>query len=486
MNPNIARLMLFKSDTLVNPAFLAVAHETSPYLSIYRHKQNGLSKMSNPADLPDGDGLNVDFTNDGAYLAVNMTASPYVAIYKRNNSKFTRLADPAVLPPSGGHGIDFSSNGLYLALGCNATPYLAMYKRNGDTFTNLNAYFNVMPPDSVKAVRWSPDNVYFAVAHQGAPYVSVYKRTSSSGVDSFTRLADTLVLGVTPYDISWSNDGRYLIAAITRFPGFDIFKKFGDTFTRLTSPTSVPGITCGAVGFSPDSNYLAIGTLGSGIWVYKRSGDTFTLLNTVPTGSQQIQGVSWSADSLYLAAVYTGTPFIQWFRRDIDTFTLLNNPNIIPTGEARGLSFFPTGFDSTATLPPDIGAAILPTFSAGNTGVGTRYQQSYTAPEFMQTIQAQFNWQIYAYADYGYTFCNADVYRNGVAIYNGRVGGGPTLGGNGTWYRDYTGQRGTPQFGPFNFAINAGDTITATLYIGTRDGYTPNHSSLSCSMVRTS
>lgn len=479
MNPNIARLMLFKSDTLVNPAFLAIAHENSPYLSIYRQKQGFLSKMSNPVDLPAGNAYNTDFSNDGAYLGVTHESSPYLTLYKRNNSKFTKLSNPAALPPSASYGIDFSANGVYLAIGSTGSPYITIYKRNGDVFTKLSNP-GTLPNGQLFTVKFSPDNVYLAVSGQNSPFTIVYKRTG----DTFTALSS---LGMssegTNYDCSWSNDGRYLAIACNNSPGFRVFKKSGDFFTMLPSPSTVPGVTCGAIAFSPDNNYLAVGA-SNGLHVYKRSGDTFIKLTSVTQSTAYIQGLSWSADGLYISCNTLASPYMLYYGRVVDTFSLLTNPNILPSGTARGSSFFPTGFNSTSTLLPDVGADILPAFSAGNTGVGTRYQQSYTAPEFMPTIQSRFTWSIRAYADYGYTFCNADVYRNGVAIYNGRVGGGPTLGGNGTWYRDYSGTRG----GTFDFAINAGDTITATLYIGTRDSnrYTPNHDQLSCSTVRTS
>ena len=44
----------------------------------------------------------------GTYLAVAHNSSPYITIYKRNGDTFTKLSDPATLPTDEGRGVAFS------------------------------------------------------------------------------------------------------------------------------------------------------------------------------------------------------------------------------------------------------------------------------------------------------------------------------------------------------------------------------------------
>lgn len=87
--------------------FLAVAHNTSPFVTTYRQDADTFTKLADPAVLPTGVGRSVAFSADGTYMAVGYAASPFVAIYKRSGDTFTRLADPAALPTGVGYGVAF-------------------------------------------------------------------------------------------------------------------------------------------------------------------------------------------------------------------------------------------------------------------------------------------------------------------------------------------------------------------------------------------
>ncbi len=53
-------------------------------------------QLPNPAVLPNGSGQGCAFSPDGSKLAVAHTTSPYITIY--NTAKWTKLPNPAVLP----------------------------------------------------------------------------------------------------------------------------------------------------------------------------------------------------------------------------------------------------------------------------------------------------------------------------------------------------------------------------------------------------
>ena len=82
--------------------------------------------------------------------------------------------------------------------------------------------------------------------------------------------------------------------------------------------------------------------------IYKRSGDTFTKLANpaaLPAGTGY--GVAFSADGTYMAVGHSGSPFVTIYKRSGDTFTKLANPAALPTGVGNGVAFYPRAFEGT-------------------------------------------------------------------------------------------------------------------------------------------
>ena len=86
------------------------------------------TKLADPSTLPKGDGYSVAFDPTGTYLAVAHASSPYLTIYKRSGDTFTKLADPSTLPPNDARGVAFDPTGTYLAVAHNRFPCLTIYK----------------------------------------------------------------------------------------------------------------------------------------------------------------------------------------------------------------------------------------------------------------------------------------------------------------------------------------------------------------------
>jgi hypothetical protein len=95
------------------------------------------NKLPDPASLPTNNGEKVSFSSDNTYLAVAHGTSPFITIYKRSGDTFTKLANPAILPGNFGLGVSFSPDTIYLAVSHGNNPYITIYKRSGDIFTKL-------------------------------------------------------------------------------------------------------------------------------------------------------------------------------------------------------------------------------------------------------------------------------------------------------------------------------------------------------------
>jgi WD40 repeat protein len=123
-------------------------------------------------------------------------------------------------------------------------------------------------------------------------------------------------------------------------PYFSIYKRTEDMFTLLPSPADIPDSWAYGISFSPNANYLAVGSIAppSGTYpsgttftylrVYKRSGDTFTKLPDLPSSpSYNVVNVSFSPTGTYLAVNNQANPTLAIYKRSGDNFTLVYSQN---------------------------------------------------------------------------------------------------------------------------------------------------------------
>lgn len=311
--------------------YLAIAHTTSPFLSIYKRSGDSYTKLANPGTLPTGNGGGAAFSADGVYLAVAHDVSPFISIYKRAGDVFTKLANPATLPTSTGNDAAFSSDGTYLAVAHSAGGGRAVtiYKRSGDVFTKL-ADPDVLPSGNGFSVVFSPDTNYLILGGTGSTTLTAYKRTG----DAFAKLPDLsgLPTGI-PCTCAYSADGVYLAA-----PGssnsatvLSIYKQTGDSFTKLSDPSGLPTTGNYSVAFSPDGGTLAVGGQGL-LCMYSRVGDTFTR-NVDPAFAPPgaAYGLMFSPDGSHLASASQLTPFLTIYSRSYDQTTQFVAPNYQPS-----------------------------------------------------------------------------------------------------------------------------------------------------------
>lgn len=287
--------LAFSSDNV----YLAAVHSgSSPYLYIYKRSGLLLTKLPDPLVLPTS-AARLAFTPDTTYLAVTQTVSPYLTIYKRSGDTFTKIPGPLLGPGNEGHGIAFSPDGFILAVGQTRDPLLTLYKRSGDTFRQLPTV-----TDKPFAAPWEP--------------------------------------WATSYDLSFSPNNAYL-AVVNNMAdkGIYIYKREGDSFTKLADPATIPGGGAVSVGWSQSSTYLAVGTnVAPYIFVYKRSDDTFTKLADLPaTATTRIDGVGFSSDDTYLGLTQTLATPLAFYKRSDDSFTLLPTPTPMPTQHSTRIDF---------------------------------------------------------------------------------------------------------------------------------------------------
>ena len=264
-------------------------------------------------------------------------------VYKRNFGTFTEIVLDPLAGPTAIGGSAYANNTLVIATSTQANLYL----RSGDTFTKQAALFSSHPtlssighaasltPDASHVImsgagtpglrfgyrsgnayilatspsvlnygsQFSPDGIYIACPMNSANInqynLTILKRTGNTLATLFT-----YKLGIIANckSATWAPNGTYLAITATVSPYLFIFKRVGNTFTVLPTPTgglptSSSTATQNALAFSADSNYLAHAGMLGGITIYKRTGDVFNKIaaSGIPAGVGNVMTVSFSS-----------------------------------------------------------------------------------------------------------------------------------------------------------------------------------------------
>ena len=113
-------------------------------------------ELRNPAPIPTGNANGVAWSPDTTYLAVAHTTSPFISVYKRSGDVLTKLSSPTSLPVQQGQAVAWSPDGVYLAVMNNLSPFMIVYKRSGDVFTPI-ATPTVLPTGNTFGTSFSPE-----------------------------------------------------------------------------------------------------------------------------------------------------------------------------------------------------------------------------------------------------------------------------------------------------------------------------------------
>jgi len=342
--------------------FLAVAHNTTPFVSVYPFSTLGFgAKLANPATLPTGNGSGVTFSSNGKTLVVAHATTPFVSAYPFSGSGIgSKYSDPATLPVSAGLDVGFRPQGDAVAISFNTTPFIHVYAWSngfGSKFTNPATL-----PTSGYAVTFAPNGNDIAI---GSGALIVYPWSSSGFGTKYTDHASNLTASVNyTADLSFHPNGGYIAVGynssgtisstrIERTYGFTS----GTGFTSTFYDTSTSGATLGAtsatgsdiagVDFSPSGNDVVFATTGSSVnYVRAYSFNTSTGYTakyadpaTNTTGAPNRS--KFSPDGAYLASVHATTPFVTaWPWTSGTGFgTKLTNPATLPASTGNDLAW---------------------------------------------------------------------------------------------------------------------------------------------------
>lgn len=167
---------------------------TNQYIKIYL--QSDWSEVSAPTQ-PAGTVFDIAFSADSALCAVAHTTTPFLTVYDTSSTPWTKLADVSSLPAGNGSCVSWLGSS-YLCIGHAGSPYKTIYKVSD--WSKLTSPFNSAPA-ALGTARYSPDGTMLAVSAN--PNLYIY---DISG-ESYTQRspADT-----PPYisNFAWFQDGK--------------------------------------------------------------------------------------------------------------------------------------------------------------------------------------------------------------------------------------------------------------------------------------
>ncbi|ATQ79234.1 hypothetical protein CR152_32175 (plasmid) [Massilia violaceinigra] len=202
----------------------------------------------------------------------------------------------------------------------------------------------VSPPAATSAgCAFSPDGQYVAIAQSTSPYMLMFKRSG----DTFSRLGLSQPPTGFTYKIAFSADGTLMAVAQAASPFLSMYRRDGDVFTLANLLTANPSATSKAVAFSPDGNFIACGDDVNGLWLrlYRKASTGYfgSIGISLPGGT--VHSVAFSPDGMYLVVACQSTYPMMLYKRapNGESYVLLPEANLPGQMGTYGTAFSPDG-----------------------------------------------------------------------------------------------------------------------------------------------
>lgn len=321
--------------------YVAVAHNSSPFVTFYDWNAGAPTKLANPAVLPTGAARAVKFSPNGNVCAVAHDTSPYVTFYDTSTpSAPVKLANPATLPPANGYSVSWTPDGRYCAVAAYAgSNCMTIYDFNSGSPVKVASVPTSQPSSTGWSCEYSPNGTYLAVGSGASPFIALYNNASSA---SPSRMADPAVLPSTIVKIvRWSPDSRYL-AAQENGAGQIIYDLSSGTPVEVTfdtEPTQNYGITW--------LSNTRVAWTGSSIEIYEISAGVATLQAPAfgPNLGYNTKGNHVFADGSYILSANATAPYFTARVRNFDISTHFQIPDFSPENyDSTGQSDAPTAY----------------------------------------------------------------------------------------------------------------------------------------------
>ena len=187
---------------------------------------------------------------------------------------------------------------------------------------------------------------------------------------------------------------QYLAVGSSVSPYLIIYKRDGDTYTKIPDPASMPPTGVTGVAWNDSTHLACVHSNYPYVTVYKRAGDTFTKLanfttneGAATTGHVRFNNHPEFGASTRMAFNYSLTPYFKLFSLSGDTFSMYANPTATPVSAspANVDLNFQQNFEGEFLAIASGGIFI---YTTGNPPV--RITQSMTTSALVRAVSADF------------------------------------------------------------------------------------------------
>lgn len=266
------------------------------FLRIWRVSGAGTIKQTDPSTQPTGAVLDLDWSPDSQFLAVAHTTTPFITVYQRIDSTFTKLTDPSTLPTGNGQGCAWSPNGQNLVFCHTVASSISIrgYSLTGAPGTPVIGGGGALPsqPGSPSTIRTAHQPTW----HPSGRWVACSRNHTSDALDwwrvtvtTYTKVAAKNSFGNA---VAWSPDGRLMAssannAGASRHIRIHIWDEDAETFTLDTDYGTVNDAL--HLSWHPSGRYLFTcrNNTTNQIRLYERSLDGLTFTQRSEWSSPQ-------------------------------------------------------------------------------------------------------------------------------------------------------------------------------------------------------
>jgi len=356
------------SRSVPTPQYLAVAHETSPYITVYPWKTNVDGFGTKYADIPSG-GPNLT-VNDAVWTSNNsdilfgkggsFSGSPWLFAYSWTFYGFgTKYADAANQPGDGLSSIALNLNNRDTAVTfgtfSNAASTEGLQSYPFTSGTGWGTKYSAPPnrpatATSARGAAFRPQRNTVSVGTGASPFVYLVGYSSSSGGFT-TKFADpglAIQPPSAPFNSSWGPlRGIDVAFAHANSPYVTIYQWSPSTgiVAKWTDPATSIGAQSRDVQWNPAENAIAMATVGATtpfVVAYEWDtntgwGSRYSDPSTLPPNSAL--GVSWRNDGTDIAVAHVSSPYITVYSWSNGFGTKYSNPTNLPAGNANKAKF---------------------------------------------------------------------------------------------------------------------------------------------------
>lgn len=343
--------LLLGMGAIINDVHAAVTHSSSPYINVYPWDNGFGTKLSDPSTLPAGQGKAVAFSPDKKFIAVAHETSPRISVYHWSNNGFgSKVSNPSTLPTNHGQEVRWSPDGSVLAVGHSGSngPF-SFYAWSSSGFGSRYTNPSDTEINECHAIRWTSDGSFVLVggtkSSGGAKPLEAYAWSNASGFG--TRYVPSTAPTDKVTGIAFSPSEDYVIATQT---GASVFARtypwsannqFGG---NITKPSDTWSDDAEQVQFTAAGNDVAFVGAGSpyvAIWPWTGSGygTKYSNPSTLPGGFGYGLGIHPDDNAILVGATFSPSLHAYPFTSGSGFGTRYSNPSTMPGNACRKVAF---------------------------------------------------------------------------------------------------------------------------------------------------